>query len=578
MDASYRKTLQWCIHHRLAVVLTAVGITCLSLLLVFPVNWIGSEMLPQTDTGDISANFKLPIGTAYASTRLAMNRVEKIVLANPNVQTFFSAAGTNLSIRGTSTTPVSYYGGGMIHLKDDRKDNTNVVIRQLTTEIAKIPGMRPLLQPYDIVNQILTGGTANMEVDIFGSDNKLIYQKALEVASKLRGTTTNPGVSGLESIDLSIQDVQPEMLWKVDRDKASELGVAFADVGNTLNIASAGALATYYQEGGYQYPIYVQVPLSMRSSADELKNLPIARASQTGPPVLLSQVATPYTGYGPSEVDRLNRTRYVAVTGRVSGRSQSDIMDDITSLMNKEQFSTGMYWAFGLTQQQQGQEFSGLGLTLFLAIALIYMLLASQFESFVYPLVVLMSVPLCIVGVLLALFISGRAFGLTAFIGLLMLVGIAVKNGILLVDYTNQLRGRGLPRDEAILTASPTRLRPILMTSSAAILGMLPLALGLGKGSETQAPLATAVVGGLFTSTLLTLFIVPVVYTFFDDLIRRVQGDKRDLAPATGLGPSVSSLPKGDVDDDGGRTSNGRDPEPLFPGGGAPEKQVTEGS
>lgn len=163
-----------------------------------------------------------------------------------------------------------------------------------------------------------------------------------------------------------------------------------------------------------------------------------------------------------------------------------------------------------------------MGLAVVLAICLIYMLLASQFESFVHPLVVLTSVPLSITGVMLALFLTGRSFGLTAFIGLLMLVGIVVKNGILLVDYTNVLRRRGLPREEAVLTAGPTRLRPILMTASAAILGMLPLALALGRGSEVQAPMATAVIGGLATSTFLTLFVVPTVYTVFDDIALRL--------------------------------------------------------
>lgn len=203
-----------------------------------------------------------------------------------------------------------------------------------------------------------------------------------------------------------------------------------------------------------------------------------------------------------------------------------------------------MYWDYGVNQRRKADEFSGLGLSVFLAITLIYMLLASQFESFVFPLVVLCSVPLCTPGVVLGLFLSNRAFGLTAFIGLLMLIGIVVKNGILLVDYTNQLRSRGMPRDEAILTASPTRLRPILMTSSAAILGMLPLAMGIGKGSETQAPLATAVVGGLTTSTLLTLFIVPIVYTLFDDMARKFRRNPRDLAPATAVGPSIEALEK----------------------------------
>ena len=160
--------------------------------------------------------------------------------------------------------------------------------------------------------------------------------------------------------------------------------------------------------------------------------------------------------------------------------------------------------------------------TVLLAIAIIYMLLASQFESLIHPLTILLSVPLAAAGVMLALFLTNRAFGLTAFIGVLMLVGIVVKNGILLVDYTNVLRGRGMGRNEALLTAGPTRLRPILMTASAAILGMLPIALGVGKGSEIQSPMATAVIGGLITSTFLTLLVVPTVYTLLDDTISRL--------------------------------------------------------
>jgi HAE1 family hydrophobic/amphiphilic exporter-1 len=184
-----------------------------------------------------------------------------------------------------------------------------------------------------------------------------------------------------------------------------------------------------------------------------------------------------------------------------------------------------------------------MGLAIFLAVALIYMLLASQFESFVHPLTILLSVPLSVVGVILALFLTGRAFGLTAFIGLLLLVGLVVKNGILLIDYTNLLRARGRRRDEAVLEASPTRLRPILMTSLTAGFGMLPLALGLGEGSETQAPLATAVVGGLTTSTLLTLFVIPCVYTLFDDLARRLRGgDDKDLSRPPLVEPSVESV------------------------------------
>jgi HAE1 family hydrophobic/amphiphilic exporter-1 len=203
---------------------------------------------------------------------------------------------------------------------------------------------------------------------------------------------------------------------------------------------------------------------------------------------------------------------------------------------------SGYYWDWGTSLKRRGEEFAGMTLAVILAVCLIYMLLASQFESFVHPLTVLTSVPLCAIGVVLSLFLTGRSFGLTAFIGLLMLVGIVVKNGILLVDYTNVLRSRGVPRNEAVLTASPTRLRPILMTTLATIFGMLPMAIGIGKGSEMQIPMATAVIGGLSTSAFLTLFVVPTVYTLFDDLGRRLRRDRRDLAPASLVEPSPGSV------------------------------------
>ena len=205
----------------------------------------------------------------------------------------------------------------------------------------------------------------------------------------------------------------------------------------------------------------------------------------------------------------------------------------------------GYYWDWGYNQKQQAQEFSGMALAIGLAIGLIYMLLAAQFESFVHPLTILCSVPVSSVGVLLALFLTGRHFGLTAMIGMLMLVGIVVKNGILLVDYTNLLRRQGMSRDAAVQLAGPTRLRPILMTSSAAILGMIPIALALGKGSETNAPMATVVIGGLLTSTFLTLFVVPVVYTVFDDLGRRFRRDDRDFSAPVLVEPTPAGVGTG---------------------------------
>ena len=527
LDAAYHKGLKWAIHHRWMVIFSAMGISAASFLFV-PL--IGSELLPQTDSGDFTVNVKLPIGTAYSKTDEMMKIVEGKIQSNPNVESVLAVAGSTLSLRGTSTAQISYAGSATVHLKGNRKSKTQDVIKALQKDLGKIPGIRAIVTPYDPVAQILTGGATNMEVDVFGQDIKTTTEVANQVMAKLKA------IPGLEGVDLGVQEATPELRWKVDREKAVALGVSFQDIASALNTSTNGALSSYYQEGGFQYPIYVQLPEADRKSAAALLDLPITPSlkSQGGntSTVLLKQVATPYYGFGPNEITRLNRQRFLAVTGRVSGRSEGEIQADIQKELSKFDFAQGTYWKFGANQTRRADEFSGMGLAIVLAVALIYMLLASQFESFTYPLVVLTSVPLCSVGVILGLFLTGRAFGLTAYIGLLMLVGIVVKNGILLVDYTNQLRERGYEREDAILTASPTRLRPILMTTFAAILGMLPLALAIGKGSETQAPLATAVVGGLMTSTMLTLFVVPCIYTVFDDLSARF---KKKPEPVTDM-------------------------------------------
>jgi HAE1 family hydrophobic/amphiphilic exporter-1 len=437
----------------------------------------------------------------------------------------------------------AYQGSVTVKLKDDRKNTTQEVIDDLRKRMAGLPGARARLSQFDLVSRIISGGDQNVEIDIFGNDLPQLAALSKEVMGRVRG------IPGLENVDVNWQEATPELQWQVDREKALQLGVTFQDIATTIGTATKGTIASYYQDEGFQYPIIVQLPEADRKTVPDLLNLPIrsslpggAGANGVSRDILLQQVARPIYGVGPSEISRLNRQRYIAVTGTPEGRSAGEIQADIEKALAGMPMPSGYFWDWGSSQQRRGQEFAGMGLAVVLAIALIYMLLASQFESFVHPLTVLLSVPLSAVGVVLALFLTGRPFGLTAFIGLLLLVGIVVKNGILLIDYTNVLRGRGLARDEAVLTAGPTRLRPILMTSLATIFGLFPLALGLGEGSETQAPMATTVIGGLTTSTFLTLFVVPTVYTLFDDLGRWARKDRRDLARPPLLEPSVESV------------------------------------
>jgi HAE1 family hydrophobic/amphiphilic exporter-1 len=567
LDDAYRNGLRWSIRHRFWIIGGALAISAASFLLV---SQIGTELMPATDSGDFTVTIKMPVGTSLETTNTVMRQVEGILTRNPNVQTAFAAAGTTLSLRGTSTTLTPHQGSVTVKLKEDRKASTFQVMNDLRKQLARLPGARALVNQFDIVSQLMTGGNQNVEVDIYGDDLTTLSNLAREVMGRVRG------IPGYENVDVNWQEATPELQWKVDRQKALQLGVTFSDIANTLNTATNGTIASYYQERGFQYPIIVQMPEAERKTVTAMQNLPITPSisggagdgrlpagaaqqdqaitstagggsttgstSSSGRNILLQQVARPTYAVGPSEITRQNRQRYIAVTGQPQGRSPGEIQAEIQKAMAGISLPAGYYWDWGINQKQRAEQFAGMGLAVVLAIGLIYMLLASQFESFVHPLTVLLSVPLSAIGVVLALFLTGRAFGLTAFIGLLMLVGIVVKNGILLVDYTNVLRGRGIARDEAVLTAGPTRLRPILMTASAAILGMLPLAIGIGKGSETQAPMATAVIGGLATSTLLTLFVVPTVYTLFDDLARFFRKDARDLARPELLEPSVEAI------------------------------------
>lgn len=516
LDASYRTGLVWALKRRYWVIGSATAIT-LSSFQLYPM--IGQALMPTTDSGDFSVNFRMPPGTSFDETNLVMLKVEKIIRDHSDVATCFAATGTSLSPRGTTTALTPNIGGLTVKLKEERKKTTQDVIKDLRKQFAAISGARINPIPYDMVTNILVGGNQNVEINIFGDDIASLASAGKEVTQRIRG------IPGLENLDVNWQESSPEIQWKVDRDKALRMGLSFDDVAQTLNTATSGTIASYYQEGGFQYPIIVQLAESRRKTLTDLKNVVIRPKSGdvTGEGVLLSQVATASYATGPSQISRLNRQRYIQVFGQPQGRAISEIQAEIEKALKDMKLPKGYYWTWGTTQQRRAEEFAGLGFAIFLAIGLIYMLLASQFESFIHPLTVLVSVPLSAIGVVLALFLTGRDFGLTAFIGLLMLVGIVVKNGILLVDYTNVLRARGYERDLAVLTAGPTRLRPILMTTSAAVLGMMPIAIGLGKGSETQAPMATAVIGGLLTSTLLTLFVVPTVYTIFDDIGRRFQ-------------------------------------------------------
>jgi HAE1 family hydrophobic/amphiphilic exporter-1 len=314
---------------------------------------------------------------------------------------------------------------------------------------------------------------------------------------------------------------KPEVRIKVNREKASDLGINSYLLASTVRSLVDGYVATQFQEGDEQIDVRVRLKHDNRTNLNDINMLTVKSTKKIGNQdflVPLNDVADISQGLGPSQIKRYSRQKEIRVSANLSDALLGNALGDITKKSSKLVLEPG--YSINIVGQGQMQEeaFTNMILTLILAIVFVYIVLAAQFDSFVHPFSIMLALPMSIIGAVLFLLIFGTAMSVVAIIGIIMLMGLVTKNGILLVDFTNVLRDRGLNRFDALLKAGPTRLRPILMTTFAMIFGMMPVALGLGEGAEFRAPMGQAVIGGLITSTLLTLFVVPVVYSILDDL------------------------------------------------------------
>ena len=348
-----------------------------------------------------------------------------------------------------------------------------------------------------------------------GEDLTLLKKYADQVEHIVK---TTPGAVDVES---SLETSKPEVRVTVERQKASALGVDPTVIATALRAMVDGVDATKFEEGGEQYNVRVKVQESNRNTINGVANLTLKSRNKTstGGTVLipLDAVAFINKGTGPSKINRYDRQREIRIEANLSDRLLGEVLGDAQKRISKINLAPGYNIQVAGSGQQQAESFGNILLSLALAIIFVYLVLASQFESVVYPFSIMLSLPMAIIGAVIALLAFGSSMSVMSMIGIIMLMGLVTKNGILLVDYINVLRGRGMERWDATLLAGQTRLRPILMTTFAMIFGMLPVAFSFGEGSEFRSPMGQAVIGGLVTSTLLTLFIVPVVYTIFDD-------------------------------------------------------------
>jgi len=512
VDDSYGRVLAAALRRRKLVVAVMVA-SLLAAAALVPL--VGTEFIPGMDDNWLEVDVRLPDGAALAETKQLALRLEERLMQVEEVRDTFVNIGASSGMN-TGAGGQANRARLEVRLKDreERLLSNNEAADKIRTLAADVAGAEITVRPSQ--NMTLGGGGAPVDILLKGESLPLLQQLAAEVK------TIVEQVEGTREVSTSFDRAWPEMRVRVDRERAAALGVQSLAVSSTLRTALGGQVITRLQQGGQEIDVRLQVPEELRKSVATLQSLEVA--SPAGLRVPLGEVTEFTPALGAVTIDRHDQVRSASVTAQLSGRPLGDVVADIRRELDRLALPEGYSVEFAGEQQQMAESFASLALALLLAILLVYMIMAAQFESLLHPFIIMFALPSTFVGVVLALAVTGRTLNVPALIGVIMLAGIVVNNAIVLVDYINQLRARGYSCREAILLAGPVRLRPILMTTLTTVLGMMPMALGRGAGAETQAPLATAVIGGLSVSTLLTLVVVPVIYSLLDDLGGRLRG------------------------------------------------------
>ena len=515
LDRFYKKTLSFALRRRAAVLLAAGGVLGASLFL-FPL--IGRELFPPEDSGQFTVNVQMPVGTVLTETGAVLDRIASAVARIPEVQTIATTVGGGGPMGGSSQTE---QGSLSVRLKpkEERRRTTDQVVEEVRAKTQGIPGATVRVAASSSMGMFSRAFSGRpIEISIRGDDLDVLKQLAGQVAGIVRG------VEGTRQVMSSIEAGRPELRLVVDRDRASRYGITAAQAAALARIVGDGSVVGTMTDPatGNTINLRLLVADKYRQNTAELEKLTVNAPG--GAAVPLKQVASFAEAEGPNVIYRDGQSRVAYVYGDYAGRDLGSINREIAAKLAALNLPQGYYLRQGGQQEDMAQTFRWLFIALVLAVLLVYMVMAAQFESLVYPFIVMFSVPLSITGVILSLVLTGRTLNMMSYVGIIMMVGIVTNNAIVLVDYVNTLRRRGLPRDEAVLEAGPVRLRPILMTALTTIFALFPLSLGLGEEAEAQAAMATVVIGGLIFSTFLTLVVVPVVYTLFDDLGRAVTG------------------------------------------------------
>lgn len=504
----YVRLITWSLRHRGIVFILAVIIFVGSIMLV---PFVGTEFIPSSDQGQFNINITLPTGTNLETTREVVREVEKIVSEIPEIKSMLTTAGEGSGGMGFSTEGGNS-GTIMINLVDQNKRERNMA--QIINELRQKIGTYPDAQIKFSEQGFSFSSGSDLEVKISGDSLDELENIANRILILLAE------VEGVYDLKSSVEDVRPELHVNIDREKANLYGLTTAQIASTVHDALLGRVVSIYQEKGKQIDIRIRLEEEDRNSIEEVENILIS--SSAGLQIPLKEIAEVTVDSGPKGIDRKNQQRVVNVSANISDRFLSKVIQDAQQQLDKLVLPEDYHYEFVGENREMQESFKELALALALSIILVYMIIAAQFESLLMPLAVMFSVPFSLIGVILALLLADKSLNVLSFIGIIMLVGIVVNNSIVLIDYINKLRQKGMERKEAIILGGKTRLRPILMTMFTTVLALVPMALGVGEGSELRAPMAITIIGGLTSSTFLSLIIVPIFYTFLDDLSQKI--------------------------------------------------------
>lgn len=502
----YSHILAWSLRHRLITVLIAIG----SLVAAFfAVGLVGKEFVPQADMNEIKVKFETPVNANIDYTQQKAAQVNAVLQSFPEVTNTYATVNA-MSYSGNNRVQVNV----SLVPKDERTRGLDALNRAMREQLQQVGGIK--VTSVAAAAMAVSGGLKPIMISIKGNDLTELQRLSNEFMQKLSN------VNGLVDLESTLKQPKSMVNVTINREAANDAGLSIGQIGQALRPLLAGDnVSTFKDDNGNNIDVNVRLNDDNRQTISQLQSMYLSssRMDQNGQPMLvpLSQVANFSETLGAPQINRRSLFREVVVQANTDGRPAGDIGADITKIQNEMKLPPGYSFAVQGSNKDMAESIGYATTALGLAIVFIYMLLGSQFNSFLYPVAIMASLPLSLIGVFFALFLFGSSLNMFSIIGIIMLMGLVCKNAILLIDFIKESLSKGLSRNEAIMLAGQTRLRPILMTTAAMVMGMVPLALGIGEGSEQQAPMAHAIIGGVITSTLLTLIVVPVIYTYLDD-------------------------------------------------------------